>query len=105
MKNSHGATLAVSASVGALIFGLSYLVAVPLIWKEIGGRGMNLALNFLAALSAALPRATGFAAHGLQFWLLPVSVVIAGAALTAEPALARRLAQIDWILGTDSTVR
>ena len=78
MKNSHGATLAVSASVGALIFGLSYLVAVPLIWKEIGGRGMNLALNFLAALSAALLLATGFAAHGLQFWLLPVSVVIGG---------------------------
>ncbi len=105
MKNSHGATLAVSVSIGALIFGLSYLVAVPLVWKEIGGRGMNLALNFLAALSAALLLATGFAAHGLQFWLLPVSVVIAGAALTAEPVLARRLAQIDWIFETESTVR
>lgn len=104
MKNSHGATLAVSASIGALIFGLSYLVAVPLVWKELGGRGMNFALNSLAALSAAMLLATGFGAHGLQIWLLPVSVVIAATALAAEPVLARRLAQIDWTFETESTI-
>ena len=105
IRITHVAALTAGASLGALVFGLSYLVAIPLFWKELGGRGWNFALNFSAAMLAAIVMASGFGAHGLQFWLLPVSVVIAGAALIAEPVLARRLAQIDWIFETDSTGR
>jgi hypothetical protein len=88
-------------SAAALVFGLSYVVAAPLLWNEIGGKGMTFALNAVAGMSAVMTFATGFASHGLQVWLLPVSVVIAAVALGLEPVLARRLAQMDWTFETD----
>lgn len=104
IKGPLSDALEASVSAAALVFGLSYVVAAPLLWSEIGGKGMNFALNAVAGMSAVMTFATGFASHGLQVWLLPVSVVIAAVALGFEPVLARRLAQMDWTFETDPMV-
>ena len=95
----------VAVSTISMVFGLSYMVAAPLLWNEIGGRGMHIGLNFLGGFSAAMAFSVGFAAHGLKWWLLPVSLTVAAAAWAVEPTLARRLAQIDWPFETDVTVQ
>lgn len=66
MRTPDGTALTASASVAALVMGLTYVVAIPLLWRELGGRGMNLALNILAAFAATMTFAIGFGAHGLQ---------------------------------------
>ena len=93
-----------SVSAAGLAFGLSYAVAAPLLWNEIGGKGLTVALNGVAAMSATMIFVTGFASRGLQTWLLPVSVAIAAAALALEPVFARRLAQMDWTFEPDPMV-
>lgn len=93
-----------SVSAAGLVLGSSYAVAAPLFWNEIGGKGMTVALNAVAAMSATMIFVTGFVSRGPQIWLLPMSISIAAAALAFEPVLARRLAQLDWTFESDPLV-
>jgi hypothetical protein len=100
---SVGTAVVAGVSIAALIFGLGYVVATPLLWNEIGGRGMNMAMTFLAALLAVVTIAAGFVAHGLTVWFPPVALAVAAAGLAVEPVLARRLARIDWPIETETS--
>lgn len=100
---SVGTAVVAGVSIAALIFGLGYVVATPLLWNEIGGRGMNMAMTFLAALLAVVTIAAGFVAHGLTVWFPPVALAVAAAGLAVEPVLARRLASIDWLIETETS--
>ena len=94
--------LVASLSIAGLIFGLGYGVAAPLLWNEIGGRGMNMGLTFLAGFVTVMVVSIGFVAHGLTVWLLPVAAAVAAAGLAVEPVLARRLAKMDWPIETET---
>lgn len=85
-------------AIAALTFGLTYMTAVPLFWRELGGRRMNVALGLLAAFAGMMAVATGLTTHGLQSWLLPAALGMAVLGIAMEPAAVRRLALIDWPL-------
>lgn len=84
-----------------LLFGLSYLVVVPLLWGELGGKGVTTIFIFVSILGFQmlyLSYIGGGAQHEFLWLLLAAAIALCGVGLGYVGP--RRLAKIDWPLET-----
>ncbi len=87
--------------VTALIFGISYCAAVPLLWRRFGGKPVLVLFQMLGALIGLFSIEFGIFFHGFQPVVLGVAVLAVGFGLVIEWVAARRLAEMDWPLETE----
>lgn len=84
-----------------LLFGLSYLVVVPLLWRELGSKSINsvfVTIGIIGFHALFTPYVVVGAQHELFWLLLAAAIALCGVGLGYVGP--RRLAKIDWPLET-----
>ena len=90
--------------VTSLVFGLSYCAAVPLLWRRFGGKPVIVLFQMLGALIGLFSIEFGIFFHGFQPVVLGIGVLAVGFGLVIERVAARRLAEMDWPLETETVM-
>jgi hypothetical protein len=88
--------------VFAIVFGMSFMVTVPLLWREFGGKGTIVAAGFVGYLLASGTLQMMIMPHGptkLAFIIGALAFVFGLAMARIAP---RRLAAMDWPIETES---
>ncbi len=88
--------------IAGLLFGLSYATAIPLFWREFGGKGISVFFQVASFAAGTFSLEFGIFIHGLQLVVLPLAVLVVVLGLAMERIGARRLAAMDWPLETDA---
>jgi hypothetical protein len=100
-----GQVLALALVIFALVFGTGYAAAVPLLWKEFGGKGLAIGLRMAAMLLVMTLLTFGVFQNGLGWRTeLPAAAVLLAGLVVAWIAPGR-LAAMDWPFEAEPVVR
>lgn len=86
--------------MGLLIFGLSYAAALPLFWRELGGKGVTITFIVASVLVFQWLFMADIWAHKYALLWLLLAVVIAGVGALVGYLAPQRLTKLDWPLDT-----
>jgi hypothetical protein len=90
--------------ITGLMFGASYSTAIPLFWREFGGKAITLFFQFAGFLIATFTIESGLFFHGLKLFVFPIAFVVLLFGLVADRVAAQRLAQMDWPVATETEI-
>jgi hypothetical protein len=98
LRDGPGAALVVFG----IVFGMSYLVTVPLLWRELGGKGTTMAAGFVACMLANIMLSVLVMPHGPTKFALAIGAFSFLFGIAMSRIAPRRLATIDWVIETES---
>lgn len=86
--------------MGLLIFGLSYVAALPLFWRELGGKGVTLAFTMIGVFGFEFLFMADIWAHKHALLWGALAVAVAACGGLVGHIAPQRLAKLDWPLET-----
>ncbi|MCW8305483.1 hypothetical protein AruPA_00410 [Acidiphilium sp. PA] len=83
------------------MFGASHLPSIPLLWRELGGKGVTLLFAMVGAFAVMALLGFGVLDHGPALWAGGCAAVLFGLGIIMSRLAPGRLAAMDWPIETD----
>jgi hypothetical protein len=83
------------------MFGASHAPALPLLWRELGGKGVTLMFAMVGAFAVMALLGFGVLDHGPALWAVGCAAALFALGIVMSLLAPRRLAAMDWPIESD----